>query len=104
MSACRHTSRWQPRCGGAQACRIRHGESLITEACACYFCPLPNMRLGKRAWLHCDVCRHSVMIEPDEFARLHLTPLLTISNAMRCTICGERKGCCWLEPHDTRDR
>jgi len=23
------------------------------------------VRLGKRAWLHCDDCRHSVMIEPD---------------------------------------
>jgi len=22
------------------------------------------VRLGKRAWLHCDDCRHSVMIEP----------------------------------------
>ena len=40
-------------------------------------------RLGKRAWLHCDGCRHSVMIEPQELAQRYrldtLTPLLTIS-------------------------
>jgi hypothetical protein len=63
-------------------------------------------KLGKRAWLHCDGCRHSIMIEPDELAQRHrldmLTPLLTISKAMRCTHCGARKGCCWPEPHDTR--
>ena len=22
------------------------------------------VKLGKRAWLHCDDCRHSIMIEP----------------------------------------
>jgi hypothetical protein len=27
------------------------------------------VRLGKRAWLHCDDCRHSIMIEPHELAR-----------------------------------
>jgi hypothetical protein len=63
-------------------------------------------KLGKRAWLHCDGCRHSVMIEPCELAqrrRLDMqTPLLTISKAMRCTFCGAKKGCCWPEPHDTR--
>ena len=41
------------------------------------------VRLGKRAWLHCDDCRHSVMIEPHELAQRHhldmVTPLLTIS-------------------------
>ena len=41
------------------------------------------VRLGKRAWLHCDDCRHSVMIEPHALAQQHgldmLTPLLTIS-------------------------
>jgi hypothetical protein len=39
------------------------------------------VKLGKR-WLHCDGCRHSVMIDPDGLARRHqldmLTPLLTI--------------------------
>ena len=64
------------------------------------------VKLGKRAWLHCDGCRHSIMIEPDELARRHrlemLTPLLTISKAMRCSRCGARKGNCWPEPHDTR--
>jgi hypothetical protein len=29
-----------------------------------------------------------------------LTPLLTISKAMRCTRCGVRRGCCWPEPQD----
>jgi len=51
-------------------------------------------RLGKRAWLHCDDSQHSVMIEPQEFARQHRldmqTPLLTISKAMCCTRCGAR--------------
>jgi hypothetical protein len=28
-------------------------------------------RLGKRAWLQCDGCRHSVMIEPHELAERH---------------------------------
>ena len=71
---------------------------------------LPNSamltRLGERASLHCDDCRHSVMIEPHELARQHrldmLTPLLTISKAMRCTRCGARKGCCWPKPHNSR--
>jgi hypothetical protein len=63
-------------------------------------------KLGKRAWLHCDGCRHSsILIEPGELAQQHqldmLTPLLTISKAMRCTRCGARKGCCWPEPHNT---
>jgi hypothetical protein len=47
------------------------------------------VRLGKRAWLHCDSCRHSIMVEPHELARRldMLTPLLAISKAMRCTRC-----------------
>ena len=61
---------------------------------------------GKRAWLHCDDCRHSIMIEPRELGRQHQldmqTPLLAISKAMRCTRCGARRGCCWPEPHSTR--
>jgi hypothetical protein len=28
------------------------------------------VRLGKRAWLHCGDCRHSIMIEPHELAFL----------------------------------
>jgi hypothetical protein len=50
------------------------------------------VRLGKRAWLHCDDCRHSIMIEPTELAQRHRldmqTPLLTISKAMHCTLLG----------------
>jgi hypothetical protein len=40
--------------------------------------------LRERAWLHCDGCRHSIMIEPHELTQRHrldmLPPLLTISN------------------------
>ena len=53
-------------------------------------------KLGKRAWLHCDDCRHGIMIEPRELAQRHqldmLTPLLAISKAMRCTRCGAAAG------------
>ena len=28
--------------------------------------PAMLVRLGKRAWLHCDDCRHSIMIEPQK--------------------------------------
>jgi hypothetical protein len=63
------------------------------------------VRLGKRAWLHCDNCGYSVMTEPYELADRHkldmLTPLLTISIAMRCMHCGARKRC-WPKPHNTR--
>ena len=66
------------------------------------------VKLGKRAWLHCDDCRHSIMIEPHELAQRHQldmrTPLLTISKAMRCARCGARRECCWPEPHNTRGR
>ena len=33
--------------------------------------------LGKRAWLHCDDCRHSIMIEPHELAQCPIVPTLT---------------------------
>jgi hypothetical protein len=59
--------------------------------------------IGKRLWLHCDICAHAVVAEPDAFAASHgldmLTPLLTISRALRCTRCGERKAWCWPEAH-----
>ena len=29
------------------------------------------VRRGKRAWLHCDNCRHSIMIEHAELAHRH---------------------------------
>ena len=63
-------------------------------------------RLGKDAWLRCDACAHTAMVKPRDFAQRHrldmLTPLLTISRAMRCTRCGARRGCCWPKPHNTR--
>jgi hypothetical protein len=34
------------------------------------------VKLGKRAWLHCD-CRDSVMIEPHELAQRHHLDMLT---------------------------
>jgi DNA-directed RNA polymerase subunit RPC12/RpoP len=59
--------------------------------------------LGKRLWLSCDWCQHYVMVEVRPFAERHrldmLAPLLTISRALKCTRCGERKGSCRLEPH-----
>jgi len=59
--------------------------------------------LGKRLWLRCDVCAHDLMVEPEAFAASHgldmLTPLFSISRALRCTQCGERKSWCRLEPH-----
>ena len=60
---------------------------------------------GKRAWLHCDDCRHSVMIEPAELAQRHRldmqTPLLTISKAMRCTRCEASGDAAGRSRHDT---
>ena len=35
------------------------------------------VRLGKRAWLHCDGCRHSTMVEPHELAQRHQLDMLT---------------------------
>jgi hypothetical protein len=59
--------------------------------------------IGRRLWLRCDIRAHAVMVEPDAFAVSHgldvLTPLLAISQALRCTRCGERKAWCWPEPH-----
>jgi hypothetical protein len=50
------------------------------------------VRLGKRVWLHCDSCRHSIMIEPHELAQRYrldvLKPLLMISKAMHCALRG----------------
>jgi hypothetical protein len=59
--------------------------------------------LGKRLWLSCDWCQHSVMADVRPFADRHRldmqTPLLTVSRALRCTRCGERKAQARLEPH-----
>jgi hypothetical protein len=61
--------------------------------------------LGKRLWLSCDQCEHWVMIEVRDFAEQHgldmLTPLLTISRALKCSHCGERRelvpaGAAWV--------
>jgi hypothetical protein len=58
---------------------------------------------GKRLWLGCDGCQHTVMIAPREFADRHAldmqTPLLTLSRALRCTRRGERNGQARLERH-----
>jgi len=59
--------------------------------------------LGKRLWLRCDICAYIVMMEPEAPAASNgvdmLTPLLSVSQALRCTRCGERKAWCSLEPH-----
>ena len=50
--------------------------------------------LGKRLWLGCEGCEHTVMIAPRELADRHgldkHTP--TLSRALRCTRCGEGRG------------
>jgi hypothetical protein len=52
--------------------------------------------LGKRLWLGCEGCEHTVMIAPRELADRHgldkHTPLQTLSRALRCTRCGEGRG------------
>jgi hypothetical protein len=64
--------------------------------------------LGKRLWLRCDICGHTVMAELEAFAASHglvmLTPLLSISRALRCTQCGERKAWCRPDPHTAAPR
>ena len=46
-----------------RAAGLRCGQPPLAQA------RLPMLvKLGKRAWLHCDDCRHSIMIEPHEFA------------------------------------
>ena len=59
--------------------------------------------LGKRLWLSCDQCQHSAMVDVRAFADQHQldmrTPLLTISRALECSRCGERRSWCRLEPH-----
>ena len=49
--------------------------------------------LGKRLWLRCDICAHTVMVEPEAFAASHglvmLTPLLSMDQRLRFT---ERRG------------
>jgi hypothetical protein len=52
------------------------------------------VKLGKRAWLHRNDCRHSVTIEPAELAQRHQldmqTPLLTISKQCAAHAVGRR--------------
>jgi hypothetical protein len=56
------------------------------------------------AWkqAHLAMLRSSLTSSLSGIGSTLLTPLLTISKAMRCTRCGARKGCCWPEPHKTR--
>jgi hypothetical protein len=59
--------------------------------------------LGKRLWLSCDHCQHSTMVDVRAFAERHgldmRTPLLTISRALKCSRCGERRSWCRMETH-----
>ena len=58
---------------------------------------------GVRLWLSCDWCQHSAMVDVRAFAAQHghdmRTPLLTISRALKCTRCGERRNWCRLGPN-----
>jgi hypothetical protein len=59
--------------------------------------------LGIRVLLGCDWCQHHIVVAPRELADRHnldmRTPLLTVSRALGCTQCGERKGHARLKPH-----
>jgi hypothetical protein len=59
-------------------------------------------RLGKKVWLNCEWCQHSVYADVREFADQHrldlLTPLLTVSRRLRCTRCGLRSAHAKPEP------
>ena len=63
--------------------------------------------LGQRLWLRCH-CGHEVIVGPIEFADArkldHRTPLLRISQALRCSRCGERKAHCRPEPYGIGQR
>jgi hypothetical protein len=60
------------------------------------------VKLGMGLHLRCDACHHSVNL----FAarnNLHLlTPMLTVSKALRCMHCGARKGRAVPEPSSGR--
>ena len=62
--------------------------------------------LGVPLWIHC-ACGHQKLIDPMEFAAAHKldrrTPLLRISQAMRCKRCGERKVSVWSKPYGIGD-
>ena len=63
--------------------------------------------LGQWLWLRC-ACGHENFAEPLEFAdahRLdHRTPLLRISQVLRCSRCGERKAHCRPKPYGIGER
>lgn len=58
---------------------------------------------GQRLWLRCTPCSHERLVEPVEFATevgLDMrVPLLTVSWALRCSRCGERKAHANPEPY-----
>jgi hypothetical protein len=60
-------------------------------------------RLGQRIWIRCNGCGHEQIVEPLAFAAFHGldegTPLLSISERLVCTACGEHKAHCWPEPY-----
>jgi hypothetical protein len=64
--------------------------------------------LGQHVWLRCNACGRDELVEPLEFAERTgidpATPLLTIGRALKCSVCGERKGHCWPEPYAIRKR
>ncbi|MGE0629290.1 MAG: hypothetical protein AB7O43_15810 [Hyphomicrobiaceae bacterium] len=63
--------------------------------------------LGQMLWLRC-ACGRNCYVEPLSFADRHgldhRTPLLRISQALRCSKCGEKKGWCAPKPYGIDDR
>ena len=59
--------------------------------------------LGSKLWLDCNICGHSMTLEPREFASEHhldmKTPLLLIARRLTCTHCNARKAHCWPKPY-----
>ncbi len=64
--------------------------------------------LGQRLWIRCDACVHELLEKPSEFAHTSgvamETPLLTISQRLRCSKCGEVKAHAWPEPYAIQQR
>jgi hypothetical protein len=61
-----------------------------------------------RLMLRCDACHHATVEDPRLFAARHgldlLTPMLTLSRKLRCTMCDARRGRAMPEPSDGKPR
>jgi DNA-directed RNA polymerase subunit RPC12/RpoP len=66
------------------------------------------VKLGMELMLRCDHCQHRTVEDPRLFAaRYELdirTPMLTISKALRCSHCGQKRGRAMPEPSNSKPR